>query len=261
MAAQIITEVRQALTESIDKKFQATGDRVFKEEIRMYGVKVPVAGQIGKLAFAKIKSLPKQEIFGLCEELWQSGYIEEAHIACNWSYYVSKQYEPADFAVFERWVCNYVTNWATCDSLCNHTVGTFVEMYPEYIAELKRWAKSDNRWVKRAAAVSLIIPARKGLFLGDALEIADTLLLDKDDLVQKGYGWMLKAASMSESFIKGTPQSRKKLAESSFDEIRREHIDAVFDYVMKHRAVMPRTALRYAIEKMPPELKAEAMKK
>ncbi len=45
------------------------------------------------------------------------------------------------------------------------------------------------------------------------------------------------------------------------DTVRDEHLRAVFDFVMKHRAVMPRTALRYAIEKMPPELKAEAMKK
>ncbi len=249
MKQQILTEIRQTLKESVDEKFLTTGDRFFKEEIKMYGVKVPVAVQIGKTYFRQIKNLPKSEIFDLCEELWQSGYIEEGHIAATWSYALRVQYEPADFAVFERWVASYITNWATCDNLCNHTVGTFVEMYPEFIAELKKWALSDNRWVKRASAVTLIIPARKGLFLDDALEIADTLLLDPDDLVQKGYGWMLKAASMSESFVKGT------------DTVRDEHLRAVFDFVMKHRAVMPRTALRYAIEKMPPELKAEAMKK
>jgi len=102
--------------------------------------------------------------------------------------------------------------------------------------ELKKWAKSPNRWVKRASAVTLIIPARKGMFLKDIFEIADILLLDKDDMVQKGYGWMLKAASQF---------SEKE----------------IFKYVMSKKAVMPRTALRYAIEKMPGELKTEAMKK
>ncbi len=67
--------------------------------------------------------------------------------------------------IFERWVNNYVTNWATCDTLCNHSVGTLIEMYPEKIADLKKWAKSPNRWMKRASAVSLIVPARKGLFI------------------------------------------------------------------------------------------------
>ena len=85
-------------------------------------------------------------------------------------------------------------------------------------------------------AGSLIIPARRGKFLADIFEIADILLLDRDDMVQKGYGWMLKEASK--------PYQKE-----------------VFDYVMHHKAVMPRTALRYAIEKMPPSLRAEAMEK
>jgi 3-methyladenine DNA glycosylase AlkD len=109
-------------------------------------------------------------------------------------------------------------------------------MYPEYLSRLKDIAKSDNRWMRRAASVSLIIPARKGKFLSDILEIADILLLDSDDLVQKGYGWMLKAASESNQ-------------------------QTIFDYVMKNKAVMPRTSLRYAIEKMPQDLKAMAMAK
>jgi 3-methyladenine DNA glycosylase AlkD len=90
--------------------------------------------------------------------------------------------------------------------------------------------------MKRAAAVSLIVPARRGKFLPDIVEIADILLTDRDDMVQKGYGWMLKAASQS-------------------------HQQEVFNYVMRNKAVMPRTALRYAIEKMPQELRKQAMEK
>ncbi|GEM_PF-5150875 len=48
-----------------------------------------------------------------------------------------KQYEPADFKVFEHWVYDYMTNWTDCDMLCNHTIASFVMMYPEYISELK----------------------------------------------------------------------------------------------------------------------------
>ncbi len=252
MKQQILTEIRQALKDSADEKTLASGDHYFKEEVKMYGVRIPTVNQIGKLGFGKIKGHSKREIFELCEELWKSGYSEEGYIACNWSYYLHEQYEPADFAVFEHWVKTYITNWATCDTLCNHTIGTFVEMYPDYVIELKKWATSDNRWVRRAAAVTLIIPARKGLFLDDILEIAGVLLLDSDDLVQKGYGWMLKAASLSE------PTAAAKRPDP---EIKREHLEAVFNFVMKHKTVMPRTALRYAIEKMSPEMRVEAMQK
>ncbi|KKQ17516.1 MAG: hypothetical protein US29_C0008G0006, partial [candidate division WS6 bacterium GW2011_GWF1_36_8] len=151
-------------------------------------------------------------------------------------YNVHKDFEEKDIQIFEKWINTYIDNWASCDTFCNHTVGEFIVMYPKYLSTLKRWAKSKNRWMKRASAVSLIIPARRGLFLDDVFAIADTLLLDTDDMVQKGYGWMLKVASNM-------------------------HENEVFDYVMKHKANMPRTALRYAIEKMPKELKAEAMKK
>ena len=46
----------------------------------------------------------------------------------------------------ERWIKNYINNWAKCDTFCNHTVGAFVELYPEYLKDLKKWAKSGNRW-------------------------------------------------------------------------------------------------------------------
>ena len=160
----IIETVQQALIENIDKKTRDNAQNFFKEKIMYHGVKVPLVNKISKEFFTSIKELPKNEIFSLCEALWKSGYSEESYIACNWSYYIHTQYQPEDFAVFEKWVNSYVNNWASCDTLCNHTVGTFLEMYPDYISRLKEWARSDNRWTKRAAAVTLIIPARKGMY-------------------------------------------------------------------------------------------------
>jgi 3-methyladenine DNA glycosylase AlkD len=90
--------------------------------------------------------------------------------------------------------------------------------------------------MRRAAAVSLIVPAKHGKFLKESMEIADLLLTDNDDMVQKGYGWLLKEAS-------------------------RKHTEEIYSYVMKNKRMMPRTALRYAIELMPKEMKTEAMKK
>ena len=232
----IIAEIRAALRENANPATMQSGERFFKEAVKLYGVKTAIVSRIGKESYPRITDQKKAVIFGLCEELWQSGYLEESFIACNWSYAVRKDYEPKDFAVFEAWVNNYVSNWASCDTLCNHTIGAFVAMYPAALADLKRWALSPNRWTRRAAAVSLIISAREGKFLTDIFAIADTLLLDGDDLVQKGYGWMLKAASQA-------------------------HQGQVFDYVMAHKKTMPRTALRYALEKLPPELKVKAMAK
>jgi len=233
---QVLQNIREELERISDPKLQETSQRFFKEAIKAYGTKTGDVVKLGKAYFKEIKNLKKDEIFELCESLWQSGYLEETFIACEWAYNMHKQFEERDIQIFEKWIEKYVNNWASCDTFCNHTVGEFIMMYPKHIATLKRWTKSKNRWMKRASAVSLIIPARRGMFLKDIFEIADTLLLDPDDMVQKGYGWMLKVASQS-------------------------HEKEVFDYVMKHKSNMPRTALRYAIEKMPKELKAKAMAK
>jgi 3-methyladenine DNA glycosylase AlkD len=233
---QIIENLKQELKRNADEKIKQSGERFFKEEVKMYGIRSALVSHIGKDQYKAIPDKNKSQIFFLCEELWKSGIMEESFVACNWSYNVHKYYEQSDFEIFERWVNSYVSNWASCDTFCNHSVGTLIEMYPALLSGLKKWAKSKNRWVKRASSVSLIVPARRGMFLDDIFEIADILHSDMDDMVQKGYGWMLKAASQL-------------------------HQEEVFNYVFSKKATMPRTSLRYAIEKMPLELKAKAMAK
>ncbi|MDY9925987.1 DNA alkylation repair protein [Methanosarcina sp.] len=239
MQADIIARIRKDLIENMDENTKNSCSRFFKEEVKCYGVKTSTVGKIAKDYFRELKQAGQAEklnIFILCEELLQSDYCEEAYIAFEWAYEVRAEYTEADFSVFEHWVKSYVNNWAKCDTLCNHTVGSFIEKFPSYIENLKLWTQSDNRWLRRASAVTLVLPARKGLFLPEIFEISDLLLTDKDDLVQKGYGWMLKEAS-------------------------KPHQQEVFDYVMKNKKEMPRTSLRYAIEKFPADLRAEAMKK
>lgn len=231
-----IPSIRQQLRELASPETAESNRRFFKEELTCYGVKTPEVNRLAKSYVKEIRNMEKAEVLDLCDQLWESGWHEEAIIACIWSETLAKKMQPEDFATLEKWITTNVSNWAMCDTLCNHTVGDFVLLYPEFIAKLKEFTRSENRWVKRAAAVTLIIPARRGHFLPDIFEIADNLLTDPDDLVQKGYGWMLKAASET-------------------------HQPEVFDYVMSRKTTMPRTALRYAIEKMPPELKQQAMAK
>jgi len=204
--------------------------------VKYYGVKTETVGKIAKEYWRHVKTLDKQTIFKLCEELYSSDYTEEAFIVSFWLPNYVEHLEPGDLATFKVWIERYINNWAKCDGFCNHTIGDLIQKYPESISEVKNWAKSKNRWLKRAAATSLIVPAKKGDFMQEAFEICDMLLADKDDMVQKGYGWLLKEES-------------------------RKHQKEVFDYVVKNRKVMPRTALRYAIELMPQELKVQAMKK
>jgi len=234
--SQIILQIRTDLKAQADPQTKEGAKRYFKEDILVIGVKTDLVGKISAEHWKQVKSLPKRDIFVLCQELLRSGVMEEAFVVSNWLPTISDQFEREDLALFKRWIDSYIDNWAKCDSFCNHTVGDFMMKFPDCVGELLVWAKSPNRWLQRAAAVTLIVPAKKGMFLKEAFEISDLLLASPDDLVQKGYGWLLKAET-------------------------EKHPNEVLEYVLKNKQAMPRTALRYAIEKLPKEQKALAMKK
>jgi 3-methyladenine DNA glycosylase AlkD len=234
--SEVVGQVRVDLKANVDEKTRASFQRFFKEQVKCYGVKTATVAKIAAKHWREVKNLGKPEIFGLCEQLFQSDFTEEAFVVSSWLPNMVDRFERSDLQTFRCWIEQYINNWAKCDSFCNHTVGEFIEKFPDCLGEVKTWAKSENRWLKRAAAVSLIVPAKRGEFLEDAFEISTVLLLDGDDLVQKGYGWLLKEES-------------------------RKHQQEVFEYIVRNKLVMPRTALRYAIELMPKELKLQAMSK
>ncbi|HRY30509.1 MAG TPA: DNA alkylation repair protein [Elusimicrobiota bacterium] len=230
----VIESVRKELRRNAVDAVRDGVRRFFKERVKLHGVKTPVVRALAARTARQLRGVEKERLFALCEKLLRSNYMEEALIAFEWADGRRKEFVRGDFKRFERWVKTYVDNWAKCDTFCNHTVGSFVERYPEFIGKLREWTRSPNRWVRRAAAVTLILPARHGKFLSESLEIAGRLLPDEDDLVRKGTGWLLKAAA-------------------------EKHAREVFNYVLRNKKKMPRTVLRYAIEKMPAALRRRAM--
>ena len=222
----LLFEIRNTLSRAANPETQASSQRFYKqgEPPLLFGVKNAEVTSIAKKILKSIKTLPKENIWKLCDSLWKSGYCEEAIVACTFSESLRKQYTGDDFYIFEFWVKNFEKNGSHCDTFCIHTVGTFLMMHPDYLSQMKKWAEKNHRWTKSAAAVSLIIPARKGLFLKEVIQIADILLEDADDMVQKGYGWLLKTACQT-------------------------HLQSIYEYILSKKELMPRTAFRYAIEK------------
>jgi 3-methyladenine DNA glycosylase AlkD len=195
-----------------------------------------VVRKIATNGFQQVKNLEKDEVFDVCETLLDSGDWRERTIALQWVFRIRKQYQASDFPRFEQWLEKYVDGWGSCDDFCTHAFGHLINAFPEHIPIVKTWAKSDNRWFRRGAAVVMIYGIRRKQGFSDSFEIADLLLLDDDDLVQKGYGWMLKEISNKDPF-------------------------PVFEFVMQRKGRMPRTSLRYAIKKLEPHLRKQAMEK
>ena len=235
----IVQEIKNQLEEHSDpeeREKRIRWEEQYQEMSKFYGIPSPIVRKISSSFFQKIRKKPKQEILRLCNDLLESGYSEERTIAFDWGFRLRKDYEKADFHLLESWLKRHVHSWGACDDLCTHALGALIFQFPALIQETREWTRSENRWIRRASAVSLIYSIRRKQQLGAVFETADALLTDQDIMVQKGYGWMLKEAS-------------------------NKYPEEVFDYVMKNKKEMPRTALRYAIEKLAPEFRREAMKR
>lgn len=186
-------------------------------------------GDIRKVSAKLYKRLPDKSIdkvLSICEIL-----LEEhiGVIAFDWANRAHKYYSIETYDVFYSWLKKYVRGWGSCDDFCTHAFGQLLIQHKEIFSKILNWTKDEDFWVRRASAV-ILIPAILKNDYADIypLEIADRLLNDENDLVCKGYGWMLKALS-------------------KVDE------ELVIKYLEKKHSNMPRVSFRYAIEKMDTE--------
>ncbi len=198
-----------------------------------------VTGDIRRLSAALFRKVPDKDIekvFALCEELLEQRSWALGVIAFDFAYRVKNQYQESSYDVFFRWLKDYVRGWGDCDDFCTHAFGELLRQKKLLFAKVITWTEDPDFWVRRASAVILIPSIMKEDYDGiEPFVISDRLMNDEHDLVQKGYGWMLKALSQTD---------------------RR----AVEEYLTANHARMPRTAYRYALEKFDRETRDRLMK-
>lgn len=125
-----------------------------------------------------------------------------------------------------------VNNWDLVDGSAEHIVGAY--LHGRSKAPLSRMARSKNLWERRIAIMSTFHYIKKGEF-GETLRIAAILLDDREDLIHKATGWMLR-------------------------EVRKRSPEVEEAFLKKHCREMPRTMLRYAIEKFPEAKRQDYLK-
>ncbi len=206
------------------------------ENLRFRGVRAPQLKKIAQSLYPEVKkwAVPERDL--LCEELWKWGDFEGGAIVCYLYRRFEKQCGPREFRLFTRWLDDYVNNWGHTDGLSLWLLGASIENHPELVEKLLPWTRAKKRWKRRASAVSLVYAAKRGKHTDEIFRIAQPLLADPDDMVQKGVGWLLK-----ETYPK---KSRE-----------------VMRFLMPQRQSIPRLVLRYAAEKMTPEDKTNLLRK
>ena len=219
--AAVRTELRQQSTPeqaAIARRFFKTGPGEYGEGDQFLGLKVP---QLRALV-RPCDTLRETDVLALLHsEMHEERLLALLCLVRRFE----RGDEPIRAHIFDLYLKNsrWINNWDLVDTSAPHIVGAW--LLDKDRAVLRKLAKSKNLWERRIAVLATQAFIRHGQF-GDTVEIIRSLLDDKHDLMHKACGWMLR-------------------------EIGNRDVAALEAFLSRHAKQMPRTMLRYAIEKLP----------
>lgn len=205
-------------------RYFKTGPGQYGEGDRFLGVRVPELRKVVR----EFRTLVIAEVLKLLQSPWHEARALALLI-------LVEQYKRGDAGtretIFQLYLRNtaHINNWDLVDASAPHIVGAHVRDGDRSV--LRRLAKSKSLWERRIAIIATQHLIRAGE-LDETLRIAALLIGDPEDLIHKATGWMLREVG-----------DRDRAAAERF--------------LREHLARMPRTMLRYAIEKFPPDLRRE----
>ena len=239
--AIVAAQIRRLLKEGGCADHAAGVQWFFKDEIKSHGW---YTADLRRAAVGFRREVRKDHgldfLVEVADHLFSGSVLEEKVAAVFLLEKLHAEFGDQEFRRFESWL-DRISSWADHDGLVHYLIAPMVAAKPAHTKEIFRWAKSADRWHRRAACVALIRGARAKMFFREITKLSDLLLSDNDDMVQKGLAWLLRETA-------------------KFDAKR------TVPYLMKIRRHAPRLVLRTACETLPAAtrtrvLKSEADKK
>lgn len=210
-------------------RFFKTGPGEYGEGDKFLGVRVPQTRIVCKL----FKDMPLNEVQRLLDSPFHEHRLGGAILLANKYPRADEQNKQKIYDIYLANVkASKINNWDIVDVSCAQVVGTHLLGRDRKI--LSKMAKNGNLWEKRTSMVCTFAFLRKG-DPSTTIALAEILLNDKHDLIQKAVGWMLR-------------ETGKKVDE-----------DILISFLDENAAKMPRTMLRYSIERLPAGLRRKYM--
>ncbi|MBN2399006.1 MAG: DNA alkylation repair protein [Candidatus Aminicenantes bacterium] len=234
----------QAIARQALKKLRTQADperarqvqKYFKETVRSFGIPSPAVRALAADLYSSIKKeWHYDQAFELCAILFPRPELEAKAVAALILIRFKKEFPPRLFGQVKKWLeQNYLDNWASVDTFCPEVMGVLLANDPRLVTEIKTWTGHPNRWVKRASIVSFLKLTKKQGFLDIIYEQAVKLFPVNDDLIHKANGWVLREAG-------------------------KRDMQRLERFLLKHGPSIPRTTLRYAIERFPETRRRELL--
>jgi 3-methyladenine DNA glycosylase AlkD len=176
------------------------------------------------------------DAMGFAEVLLPDPHLEAKGLGIEVLARYRRSFRPPLLDRWKRWLAhNHCANWATTDAVCGLLIGPLLVQHPELAARLSTWSTHRNLWVRRASVVGLIPLARTGAALDVLYANARRLHGDPHDLIHKAVGWALREAGKTD------PRRLER-------------------YLCDQGPKIPRTTLRYAIERFPAAKRAALLR-
>lgn len=208
------------------------------EDIWVYGVATPATRQIANDLYLTVRDQWQLDhAVAFCEILIKEREIEAKTVGMFVLANFKRSFDKTVLKDAERWLAdNHCADWSTTDALSMSVLKLLIQQFPELVSKIKGWTGKRNLWLRRASAVAMVHSARHGEHLDDVYLITESLLKYPEDLIQKANGWLLREAGRADP---------KRL------EV----------FLLKHGPHIPRTTLRYAIERFSPTKRSKLMAK
>ena len=223
----IAAHIRRVLKDGGSAPHALEVQRFFKEKVQSRGWRT---AELRKVAFRFRRTVIREQgldfLVQVADKLFSGGVMDEKNFAVFLLERVTGELGDDDYELFVAWL-DRVKNWSDHDALVHYLIGPMMISEPSRVKEVFRWAKSKNRWRRRAACVALIRGARQKKFFPEIVRVSGMLLCDDDDMVQKGLGWLLRETA-------------------KFDGAK------TVPYLVKIRETAPRLVLRTACETLGP---------
>jgi 3-methyladenine DNA glycosylase AlkD len=230
----IADHIRRVLKDGGSAPHSAEVQHFFKEVIQSRGW---YTAELRKVAIRFRRSIAREKgmefVVQVADKLFAGRMLEEKVFAVFLLENQTADFGKREFQLFSSWL-DRVTSWADHDGLAHYLLAPMVSADPTLSPQIFVWAKSRNRWRRRAACVALIRGARKKQFFPEIVRLTEKLLGDEDDMVQKGLGWLLREAA-------------------KYDAKR------TVPFLMKIRARAPRLVLRTACETLPVQVRKKIL--
>jgi len=222
----IAAHMRRVLVDGASAPHTAEVQWFFKNEIKSRGW---YTAELRKLAVRFRRTILAEHdipyLLQVADQLFRGNVLEEKVFAVVMLQGIVSDFGKLEFKLFESWL-DRVSTWADHDALAHYLIGPIVAADATLLSRPIRWAKSKNRWHRRAAAVSLIHSTRQHKNFAHIQRVTETLVASDDDMVQKGLGWLLRESA------KANPEQ-------------------TVAYLMTIRDRAPRLVLRTACETLP----------